>query len=195
MLWFAVAPLLPHWEETLGLSKAQSGIVVGAYSAAILIASVPAGNLADRYGPRRVTIAATLLFGIAAPLHAFVGSFAELVGLRFAAGLFSAVSWSAALAWAIGSVPPERRGAHGGGHQHGTADRRRSSGPIFGGPVVQLVGIKAAMGGLGVLVLLLGRRGRARARGARAEARARAAAREPAHRRARLLAAHRPTSR
>ena len=54
MLWFAVAPLLPHWEETLGLSKAQSGIVVGAYSATILVASVPAGNLADRYGPRRV---------------------------------------------------------------------------------------------------------------------------------------------
>ena len=155
MLWFAVAPLLPHWEETLGLSKAQSGIVVGAYSAAILVASVPAGNLADRYGPRRVTIAATLLFGIAAPLHAFVGSFAELVSLRFAAGLFSAVSWSAALAWAIGSVPPERRASTAAVINTGLPIGG-IVGPIFGGPVVQLVGIKAAMGGLGVLVLLLG---------------------------------------
>src|SRR4029077_6872582 len=92
VLWFAVAPLLPGWEESLNLSKAQSGIVVGAYSAAVLLASVPAGNLAARFGRRRVTIPATLLFGIAAPLHAFVGSFAELVGVRFAAGVFSAVS-------------------------------------------------------------------------------------------------------
>ena len=57
-----------------------------------------------------MTIAATLLFAVAAPLHAFVGSFAELVSLRFIAGVFSAVSWSAALAWAIGSVPPSQRG-------------------------------------------------------------------------------------
>ena len=110
VLWFAVAPLLPGWEHTLHMSKAESGIVVGAYSAAVLLVAVPAGTLADRFGPRRVTIAATLLFAIAAPLHAFVGSFAELVSLRFAAGVFSAVSWSAALAWAIGSAPPERRG-------------------------------------------------------------------------------------
>ena len=43
MLWFAIAPLLPGWEESLHLSKVQSGIVVGAYSAAVLLASVPAG--------------------------------------------------------------------------------------------------------------------------------------------------------
>jgi MFS family permease len=154
VLWFAVAPLLPGWEHSLHLSKAQSGIVVGAYSAAVLIASVPAGNLADRFGPRRVTIAATLLFAVAAPLHAFVGSFAELVGLRFAAGLFSAVSWSAALAWAIGSAPPERRGRTAAVINTGLPVGG-IAGPLFGGPVVQLVGKQAAMGGLGVLVLLL----------------------------------------
>jgi MFS family permease len=155
VLWFAVAPLLPGWEESLGLSKAQSGIVVGAYSAAVLLASVPAGRLADKFGPRRVTIAATLLFGIAAPLHAFVGSFGELVTLRFVAGVFSAVSWSAALAWAIGSVPPARRGR--------TAALINTAlpigaiaGPLFGGPFVQLVGLTAAMGALGVVVLILG---------------------------------------
>jgi MFS family permease len=155
VLWFAVAPLLPGWEQTLGLSKAQSGIVVGAYSAAVLLASVPAGSLADRFGPRRVTISATLLFAIAAPLHAFVGSFAELVSLRFAAGVFSAVSWSAALAWALGSVPPARRGR--------TAALINASlpigaiaGPLFGGPFVHLVGKTVAMGSLGAVVLALG---------------------------------------
>jgi MFS family permease len=150
-----VAPLLPGWEHSLHLSKAESGIVVGAYSAAVLLASVPAGTLADRFGPRRVTIAATLLFAIAAPLHAFVGSFAELVGLRFAAGVFSAVSWSAALAWAIGSVPPAERGRTAAVINMGLPVGA-IAGPLFGGPVVHLVGQKAAMGGLGVIVLLLG---------------------------------------
>jgi MFS family permease len=155
VLWFAVAPLLPGWEHSLHLSKAESGIVVGAYSAAVLLASVPAGSLADRFGPRRVTIAATLLFAVAAPLHAFVGSFAELVGLRFAAGVFSAVSWSAALAWAIGSVPPAERGRTAAVINMGLPVGA-IAGPIFGGPLVHLVGQKAAMGGLGVVVLLLG---------------------------------------
>ena len=155
VLWFAVAPLLPGWEHSLHLSKAQSGIVVGAYSAAVLLASVPAGSLADRFGPRRVTIAATILFAIAAPLHAFVGSFAELVGLRFMAGVFSAVSWSAALAWAIGSVPPARRGRTAAMINAGLPIGA-IAGPLFGGPLVHLVGQKAAMGGLGVFVLALG---------------------------------------
>ncbi len=155
VLWFAVAPLLPGWEHSLHMSKAESGIVVGAYSAAVLLVAVPAGTLADRFGPRRVTIAATLLFAIAAPLHAFVGSFAELVSLRFAAGVFSAVSWSAALAWAIGSAPPERRGRTAAMINSGLP-LSAIAGPLFGGPVVHLVGQKAAMGGLGAVVLLLG---------------------------------------
>jgi NNP family nitrate/nitrite transporter-like MFS transporter len=155
VLWFAVAPLLPGWEHSLHLSKAESGIVVGAYSAAVLVASVPAGSLADRFGPRRVTIAATLLFAVAAPLHAFVGSFAELVGLRFAAGVFSAVSWSAALAWAIGSVPPRERGRTAAVINMGLP-LGAIAGPLFGGPLVHLAGQKAAMAGLGALVLLLG---------------------------------------
>ncbi len=154
VLWFAVAPLLPGWEESLSLSKAQSGIVVGAYSAAVLLASVPAGSLADKFGPRRVTIGATLLFAIAAPLHAYVGSFAELVSLRFAAGVFSAVSWSAALAWAIGSAPPARRGRTAALINAGLPIGA-IAGPLFGGPFVDLVGQRAAMGSLGAVVLVL----------------------------------------
>jgi predicted MFS family arabinose efflux permease len=111
VLWFAIAPLLPGWEESLHLSKAQSGIVVGAYSAAVLLASVPAGNLADRFraaaGDDRRDAAVR---GGGAALRSS-GSFAELVGVRFAAGVFSAVSWSASL-WlgARSSVPPQGRG-------------------------------------------------------------------------------------
>ena len=147
-------PLLPGWEERLHLSKAQSGIVVGAYSAAVLLASVPAGRLADKVGPRRVTIAATLLFAATAPLHAFVGSFAELVSLRFTAGVFSAVSWSAALAWALGSVPPSQRGRTAGQINVGLPIGA-IAGPLFGGPVVQALGQKAALGLLGAVVLAL----------------------------------------
>ncbi len=154
LLWFAIPPLLPGWEERLHMSKLQSGIVVGAYSAAVLVASVPAGRLADKVGPRRVTIAATLLFAATAPLHAYVGSFAELVSLRFIAGLFSAVSWSAALAWALGSVPPSQRGRTAG-HINAGLPIGAIAGPLFGGPVVHLLGQKAALGLLGAIVLAL----------------------------------------
>jgi MFS family permease len=69
--------------------------------------------------------------------------------------VFSAVSWSAALAWALGSVPPARRGR--------TAALINASlpigaiaGPLFGGPFVHLVGKTVAMGSLGAVVLALG---------------------------------------
>ncbi len=66
-LWLAAVPLLPRWERELGLSKLESGIVVGAYSVSVLVASLPVGRIADRVGPKRMTVAAAILFAVAAP--------------------------------------------------------------------------------------------------------------------------------
>jgi len=67
-MWLTAVPLIPVWEDQLGLSHAQSGMVLGAYGVAVLFLSLPAGHFADRLGPRRLTIAATLLFAATAPL-------------------------------------------------------------------------------------------------------------------------------
>src|SRR5262249_62413478 len=109
-MWLTAVPLIPVWEDQFGLTHAESGMVLGAYGVAVLFLSLPAGHFADRLGPRRLTIGATLLFAATAPLYAFASSFGELLALRTVNGLFSAVSWTAGLAWLVPSGPPPHPG-------------------------------------------------------------------------------------
>lgn len=154
-MWLTAIPLIPVWEEELGLTHTQSGIVLGAYGVAVLFLSLPAGHLADRLGARRLTIGATLLFAATAPLYAFASSFEELLALRVVNGLFSAVSWTAALAWLVASVPETHRGRTLA-VVNASASAASLVGPLIGGPVVAAVGLKPTMLGLGFVILLLG---------------------------------------
>ena len=43
MFFAAVAPLLPHYTDDLGLSKSAAGVLAGAYPAGTFVASIPAG--------------------------------------------------------------------------------------------------------------------------------------------------------
>ncbi len=154
-MWLTAIPLIPVWESELGLTHTQSGIVLGAYGVAVLLLSLPAGHLADRIGARRLTIAATLLFAATAPLYAFASSFEELLALRLVNGLFSAVSWTAGLAWLVASVPGTYRGRTLA-IVNATASAASLVGPLIGGPVVTAIGLKPTMLAFGGAVLLLG---------------------------------------
>ena len=154
-MWLTAIPLIPVWESELGLTHTQSGLVLGAYGVAVLFLSLPAGHLADRLGARRLTIGATLLFAATAPLYAFASSFEELLALRLVNGLFSAVSWTAGLAWLVASVPGTYRGRTLA-IVNATASAASLVGPLIGGPLVAAIGLKPTMLGLGFAILLLG---------------------------------------
>jgi len=154
-MWLTAVPLIPVWEDQLGLSHAQSGMVLGAYGVAVLFRSLPAGHFADRLGPRRLTIAATLLFAATAPLYAFATSFGELLALRTVNGLFSAVSWTAGIAWLVASVPDTHRGRTLA-VVNASASAASLTGPLLGGPVVSAIGLKPTMLGFGAVVLMVG---------------------------------------
>lgn len=154
-MWLTAIPLIPVWERDLGISHTQSGIVLGSYGVAVLFLSLPAGHLADRFGARRLTIGATLLFAATAPLYAFASSFEELLALRLVNGLFSAVSWTAALAWLVASVPADYRGRTLA-IVNASASGASLVGPLIGGPVATAIGLKPTMLGLGGTILLLG---------------------------------------
>jgi MFS family permease len=151
VLWFTAVPLVPKWEHELGLTHVQSGIVLGAYGVAVLVLSIPVGHLADRIGPRPVTIAATILFAIVAPLFAFATTFGQLVALRLAAGLFSAVGWTAGLSWLVGAVAAERHG-RALSTVNASASLSTVLGPLLGGPAVAAFGIKATFLSLGAVI-------------------------------------------
>src|SRR5260370_35048691 len=62
---FALVPVMPVYARQLGLSGFQQGLVLGATGLASLAVSVPAGTLSDRFGARRITLAAGLLMAAA----------------------------------------------------------------------------------------------------------------------------------
>ncbi|HEX8053648.1 MAG TPA: MFS transporter, partial [Thermoleophilaceae bacterium] len=53
MFYAAITPLLPHYSDELGLSKAEAGVLAAAYPAGTLLGSLPSGWLAVRIGAKR----------------------------------------------------------------------------------------------------------------------------------------------
>jgi MFS family permease len=107
----AIAPLLPEYVDSLGLTKAEAGILSAAYAAGTLLASLPAGFVASRVGPRRTVIAGLLLLGCSSFVFGFGEQIVLLDATRFVQGIAGALIWSGALTWLITSAPEERRGS------------------------------------------------------------------------------------
>ncbi len=107
----AIAPLLPDYVSDLGLSKAQAGVLSASYAAGTLLASLPAGLLAARWGPRRTVIVGLLALGVSSVVFGFANELLLLDVARFTQGVAGALIWSGALTWLITTAPPERRGA------------------------------------------------------------------------------------
>ncbi len=107
----AIAPLLPEYVDALGLTKAEAGILSAAYAAGTLLASLPAGYVASRAGPRRTVIAGLILLGCSSFVFGFGEQIFLLDASRFVQGIAGALIWSGALTWLITSAPEERRGS------------------------------------------------------------------------------------
>jgi MFS family permease len=149
----AIAPLLPDYANEFGLSHAEAGVLAASYAAGTLAASLPAGFVAGRVGPRRTVIAGLLLLGGSSVVFGFAGSVVLLDAARFAQGVSGALIWSGALAWLLGTTPPERRGAVIG-TALGTAVAGALIGPVFGSVAAE-VGTEAAFSGVLVLTVIL----------------------------------------
>jgi MFS family permease len=106
----AIAPLLPGYVDELGLTKAQAGILSASYAAGTLLASLPAGLVATRVGPRRTVIYGLLLLGVSSLAFGLVDQIDLLDMARFTQGIAGALIWAGALTWLITSAPDESRG-------------------------------------------------------------------------------------
>jgi MFS family permease len=96
---FALVPVMPVYARQFGLSGLQQGLLLGATGLATLAVSVPAGTLSDRFGARRITLAAGLLMAAATLGQALAGSFPALLAARLAFGAGYGVLWTAGLCW------------------------------------------------------------------------------------------------
>ena len=131
MFFSAITPLLPSYADDLGLSKASAGVLSGAFAAGTLTASLPAGLMAARVGPRPTLLAGLALLGASCVAFGFGESVVVLDVARFSQGVSSALAWAGALTWVILAAPEARRGAVIGGIL-GVAVAGELFGPIIG---------------------------------------------------------------
>ncbi|MDX6549000.1 MAG: transporter, family, putative family transporter protein [Gaiellales bacterium] len=142
LLLFAIVPLLPDYVVALHLSKTQAGGAIGIYSAATLAVALPAGRIADRLGPRRITIAGVALMTLSTLAYADAHSFWVLLAARGGQGVASGISWTAGLAWLSSQTAPDRRGrALGTAMTFGSVGALM--GPVLAGPLAAWLGIRA----------------------------------------------------
>jgi DHA1 family multidrug resistance protein-like MFS transporter len=128
-----VAPDIPAFARQFGVSTAAAASVVSAFALMRIVGALPAGRLVDRFGEPAVMASGIAIVAVSSILAGFSGSFAELIALRGAGGLGSAMFGVSAQTLLLASVPG--------------ADRGRASGLFAGGFLVG--GITGpALGGL-----------------------------------------------
>jgi MFS family permease len=149
----AIAPLLPEYVDDLGLSKAQAGVLSASYAAGTLIASLPAGYVASRIGPRRAAIVGLLTLGVSSVVFGFAEDIYLLDASRFVQGVAGALIWSGALTWLITAAPEDRRGSVIG-TALGTAVAGALLGPALGA-IAGAVGTELVFGSVMVITALL----------------------------------------
>ncbi|HEU0217955.1 MAG TPA: sugar porter family MFS transporter [Stellaceae bacterium] len=97
--------------EAMSLSPTMQGIVVAIVLAGAMIGSATAGYLSDRFGRRRVILAAALLFIVGAVFSAIAIDLTLLIGGRFLVGLAIGVASMLTPLYLAEIAPARDRGA------------------------------------------------------------------------------------
>jgi MFS family permease len=110
MFFAAVAPLLPHFSDELGLSKTAAGVLTAAYPAGTFAGSLPGGWLAARWGVKPTLLLGLSMLGVTSLVFAFANTIELLDAARFVQGVGGACMWAAGMAWLMSAAPSDRRG-------------------------------------------------------------------------------------
>jgi len=104
-----IALFLPLIREDLGMSFAQAGMLSAVSTFTYALGQIPAGVLADRFGPKRLfflgILGSTLLSFNFGTLHTYTGAIAN----QIASGAFRALIFAPGLSLVASWFPPDRK--------------------------------------------------------------------------------------
>jgi MFS family permease len=153
MFFAALTPLLDHYVEELDLGKAGAGVLQAMYPAGALVAGIPGGMAAARFGVKPTVLIGLTLLALTTAAFGLADSFWSLNLARFLQGVSSAFSWTGSLSWLVAASPPGRRG-----QQIGSAFGAAIAGALFGpvlGAVASFTGTAAAFSAVAGVALVL----------------------------------------
>src|SRR5262245_41344235 len=153
MFFTALTPLLPHYVDELDLGKGGAGLLQAMYPLGALLAAIPGGMAAARFGVKPTVLIGLSLLALTTVAFGLASSVWALDLARFVQGVSSAFSWTGGLAWLVAASPPGRRG-----QLIRAAFRAAIAGALVGavlGPVAPFTGTGAAFGGVAALAVVL----------------------------------------
>ena len=103
-------PLGPQFTALFGISNAQFGLLVSAYTLSAGFSGLMAATYIDRFGRKQLLLSMYCLFGLATLACAFAPDYAWLMVARVAAGLFGGVLSALSQTIVADVIPFERRG-------------------------------------------------------------------------------------
>jgi MFS family permease len=148
-----LATAAPLMEKDLRLSPEQIGMLLSAFYVTYVLAMVPAGWLAERYGAHKVLAGGMLIWSVATLCMGVVGSFAALLLLRLLLGLGESVTFPGMSKLVANGVPAQHVGTANGviafGYLIGPA-----VGTLLGGLLMAKIGWRPVFVLFGCLSLL-----------------------------------------
>lgn len=152
-----ILPILPLFVEDLGVHDtagitAWSGI---AYSATFLTAALTAplwGHLGDKYGRKSMLIRASLGMAVAMSLIGLAQNVWQLVALRLLAGLLGGYSSGSTIL--VAAQTPKEKSAWALGILSSAIMAGNIAGPLLGGSIAEIFGVKAAFFAVGALIFI-----------------------------------------
>ena len=139
---FAVVPIFAATH--LGLSVSQIGFAMMVGSVCGLLASYPAGALADRRGRKAVIVPTTIVSGVSMALFGLLDTYLIFVAAAILWGISSTVAGSAPTAYAADSAPPGMNAAAIGTYRT-AGDAGYVIGPFALGAIVDFYGAMPAL--------------------------------------------------
>ena len=152
-MFYGPQPLLPLFATAFHLDAAQASGVLSATAGAMALGLIPAGFLAQRYGPKPVMLSAIVLGALCSLLCALAPDYASLIALRALLGLSLAGLPAVASAWLAEEMDPKALGQAVGLIIAGNAAGGMSSRLVCGvlGDLVDWRVAFAGLGGLGAI--------------------------------------------
>ena len=129
-----VAPVIPLFAHHFGVGKAEVGAVLSAFAFMRLASALGVGRLVDAIGERVVLATGIGIVALSSALAGFAHSYLQLLLLRGAGGIGSAMFSVSAMGLLLRVVAPAQRGRSVGLFQGGFL-LGGISGPAIGGPL------------------------------------------------------------
>lgn len=105
-----ISPVLPQYALSFSIPVAAAGWAISAFALARMLADIPAGILADRFGRKQNMVLGLVLIAFSSAVAGMAPSYAWLVVGRIMQGIGSALYVTSATTWVVRISGGEQRG-------------------------------------------------------------------------------------